>query len=68
MNLVVQGENDFLTDVEDAESLAFRTEGVLMQVEDVRACVTRGRKNAEGNSYDSQINLWRNFMGGFVVQ
>ena len=67
MDLVKHGENGWMADVEDSESLArciLQVRG--MEQETLMPILKRGRLTAEANSYDSQFPLWTEFMKGFV--
>jgi glycosyltransferase involved in cell wall biosynthesis len=58
--LIRDGENGWLVDVEDADALAERLAAV-----DGRT-VAAGRETARANSYEAQLPLWRDFFHGFV--
>ena len=67
MDLVKHGENAFMTDVEDVESLASFAQQVYHSgVDTLMPMLKAGRITAESNSYKSQIPLWVNFMKDFV--
>lgn len=67
MDLVRHGENAWVEDVEDAEGLAMLVMKVYGMGREALALVLKNaRVTAEANSYDSQTELWRNFMRGFV--
>jgi len=66
-DLVRHGENGFIVDVEDSEGLAYWSEHVLRHPSELQGVLRRGRKTAEENTYDSQSDLWRRFMNGFVL-
>ena len=67
MDLVKNGKNGFMSNVEDVESLAtsalkvYRSGTAILD-----PMLKAGRVTAEINSYKSQIPLWANFMNGFV--
>jgi glycosyltransferase involved in cell wall biosynthesis len=58
--LVRDGENGWLVDVDDADALAAR---VVAATRDV---VDAGLATARANAYDAQLPLWRAFFDGFV--
>jgi glycosyltransferase involved in cell wall biosynthesis len=58
--LIRDGGNGWLVDVEDADALAER-----LAVVD-RTTVAAGLETARENSYDAQLPLWRDFFEGFV--
>jgi len=66
MDLVQHGENGWMVEVDDAEGLADWAQYVI----DCRNCLGHelrtARLTAEGNTYDGQTPLWRNFFHGFV--
>ena len=67
MELVKHGENAWIADVEDAESLAEGVRRVYnMAQTDMQTQLAKGRATAEANSYESQDPLWAEFMKGFV--
>jgi glycosyltransferase involved in cell wall biosynthesis len=67
MDLVKHGENAWITNVEDAEALAALALQVYeMGSETLAPILKNARATAEANSYDSQTELWRGFMRGYV--
>ena len=66
MDLVRHCENAWIVEPEDAEELAHWAGYVIDNPSSLREVLGRGRLTAEGNSYPSQIPLWREFMSGFV--
>lgn len=67
MDLVKHGENAFMTAVEDVDALASYALQIYHSSQaDLQPMLTAGRMTAEGNSYESQISLWAEFMKGFV--
>jgi glycosyltransferase involved in cell wall biosynthesis len=61
--LIREGENGWLVDVEDAEARAAR----LASVHDAPQVVAAGLETARANSYEAQTPLWRAFFDGFVA-
>jgi glycosyltransferase involved in cell wall biosynthesis len=61
-DLIRDGENGWLVDVEDAEAIAAR----LAAVHDSPHVVDAGLETARANSYEAQLPLWRAFFDGFV--
>ena len=61
--LVHDGENGWLADVEDAEALAGR-----LARPDLREVVGAGLDTARANAYEAQLPLWRAFFDGFVAR
>ena len=67
MDLVRNGENGFMADVEDVEGLAHGIERVRgMDASAKQALLQAGRATAEANSWDRQGPLWRDFFSGIV--
>jgi glycosyltransferase involved in cell wall biosynthesis len=67
MDLVKHGENGWMADVEDAESLArYILQVRNMEQDALTPILQRGRATAEANTYDNQFPLWAEFMKGFV--
>lgn len=61
-DLIVDGVNGRLVDVEDVEALA-----EALADDRLRSFVAAGRETATANSYDAQEPLWRSFFDGFVT-
>ncbi len=68
MDLIQHGQNGWLAEVEDVESLAHwilqiynLNDGSLMPIR------SGARATAEMNSYNAQIPLWAKFMEGFIL-
>jgi glycosyltransferase involved in cell wall biosynthesis len=59
--LIRNGENGWLVDVEDSDALAER----LASVD--RLTVAAGLETARANTYEAQGPLWRSFFNGFVA-
>ncbi len=67
MDLVKNGENGWMADVEDFENLAALTLQVYgLGADSLQPILKKARATAEENSYDSQTQLWSEFMNGFV--
>jgi glycosyltransferase involved in cell wall biosynthesis len=66
MDLVQHEGNGWMVDSEDADGLAFWAEVAVTQSTHTAEVLTRGRRTAEANTYESQLPLWRKFMEGFV--
>ncbi len=67
MDLVKHGHNAWVTDVENAEGLSELALNVYgMSTDTLAPILKNARATAEANSYDSQTELWREFMKGFV--
>ncbi len=66
MDLVQHGVNGWMVEVEDAEGLAYWAHYCLEHASEIREVTKRGFVTAAGNSYESQVPLWREFMTGFV--
>lgn len=64
--LVEDGVNGWLADVEDAEGLARALVYVARRPPELTAVVAAGRETARANSYDAQVPHWRDFFDGFV--
>lgn len=62
--LVRDGENGWLVEVEDADALAER----LSAVSDASHVIAAGLETARANSYEAQLPLWESFFTGFVAQ
>lgn len=66
MDLVRHGENGWMTEVEDSEALAYWAEHTVANQGGLKMLLGKARQTAEENSYEAQIDLWRNFMKDFV--
>lgn len=67
MDLVKHGENGWMVDVEDSDSLARCILQVrALEQEALMPILKKGRATAEANTYESQLPLWADFMKGFV--
>lgn len=66
MDLVHHGENGWMTDVEDAEGLAFWAEKALEDTANLEKILKNGSVTAIANNYNSQTVLWKEFFHGFV--
>ena len=67
MDMVKHGENGWMADVEDSESLARCILEVRGLDQDALIPILKkGRATAEANTYESQFPLWAEFMKGFV--
>jgi len=64
--LVVDGENGWLVEVEDVDALVDRLETIASGGADLERIVAAGRAAAAANSYEAQVPLWRAFFDGFV--
>jgi glycosyltransferase involved in cell wall biosynthesis len=64
--LVVDGANGWLADVDDTETIVERLAAIAAGGEIVESVVAAGRATAAMNSYDAQLPLWRAFFEGFV--
>jgi glycosyltransferase involved in cell wall biosynthesis len=64
--LVVDGENGWLADVEDAETIVERLAAIAAGGDELSRVVAAGRATAAANSYDAQLPLWRSFFDGFI--
>jgi glycosyltransferase involved in cell wall biosynthesis len=65
--LIEDGRNGWLADVEDAEGIAARLLLVAAGGSDLRGVVGRGLETARSHSYAAQAPLWRAFFDGFVA-
>ena len=66
VDLVREGENGWLVDVEDADAIAARLVAIAEGGADLDRVCPAGFETAEANSYDAQLPLWRDFFAGFV--
>jgi glycosyltransferase involved in cell wall biosynthesis len=66
-DLVCDGENGWLVEVEDAETLAERLSSISAGTPDLTRIVAAGLETAAANSYEAQFPLWRAFFDGFVA-
>lgn len=64
--LVVDGENGWLVEVEDVDGLVDRLEAIASGWVDLDRVVAAGRATAAVNSYEALLPLWRAFFDGFV--
>jgi glycosyltransferase involved in cell wall biosynthesis len=66
-DLVRDGENGWLVDVEDAEAIAGRLAEIAAGTPDLVRVGAAAVATAAANSYESQLPLWREFFDGVVV-
>jgi glycosyltransferase involved in cell wall biosynthesis len=67
MDLVRNGENGFMVDVEDVEGLVHAVVGVCeLSVEARHALLRAGRATAEANAWERQGPLWKDFFAGVL--
>jgi len=66
MDMVVDGQNGYMTAVEDTEGLADRLLTVFRRSENLHPLLSEARKCAEANHYPRLDPLWTFFMQGFV--
>ena len=67
MDLVRNGENGFMVDVEDVEGLVHAVVGVYeLSVEARHALLHAGHATAEANAWERQGPLWKDFFAGVV--
>jgi glycosyltransferase involved in cell wall biosynthesis len=66
VDLVRDGENGWLVEVEDVEGIAARLEAISA-AGDPGAIRDEGLATARANAYESQLPLWRDFFAGFVA-
>lgn len=64
-DLVRDGENGWLVDVDDVQAIAGRLAGLAADGAP-SAMRAAGLETAAANSYDAQLPLWRDFFAGFV--
>jgi glycosyltransferase involved in cell wall biosynthesis len=64
--MVDDGVNGWLVDVEDADAIASRVVAVSEGAASPEL-LARARATAEENAYDRQLPLWRGFLEGFVA-
>ncbi len=68
VDLIRNGENGWLADVEDVEGLAACVTQVYGLGDDALLPILRcGREGAKTNDYTAQIPLWASFMKGFIA-
>lgn len=65
--LVRDGVNGWLVEVEDAERLADRLASVAERPAGLPGVIAAGLETARQNAYDRQLPLWRAFLDGFVA-
>jgi len=66
MDLVKHGKNGWMVEVEDAEGLAFWAERALTDTLSLQKVLASGYMVALSNTYDAQLELWKEFFRGFV--
>jgi glycosyltransferase involved in cell wall biosynthesis len=66
VDLVVDGHNGWLADLEDAEGLAHAVQQALGDRERRERAVRAGRETATANAYGAQVPLWAAFFRGYV--
>lgn len=65
-DLVSDGENGWLVDVEDAEGLAYSLEQSVADSNTRRSVIDSGVQTAALHTYDAQLPLWKSFFTDFV--
>jgi glycosyltransferase involved in cell wall biosynthesis len=65
--LIRDGENGWLVDVDDVEATVERLAAIADGVPDLTSIRAAGLATAAENSYESQLPLWRAFFDGFVA-
>jgi glycosyltransferase involved in cell wall biosynthesis len=68
IDLVRDGENGWLVDVDDVDALVERLAAIATGEAAVERVVSAGLATAVANSYEAQLPLWRSFFDGFVGQ
>ena len=67
MDLVRDGENGFMVDVENVDALAHSVQRIRgLDASARQALLNAGRATAEANAWDRQRDLWRDFFSGVV--
>jgi glycosyltransferase involved in cell wall biosynthesis len=66
VDLIQDGENGWIVDVEDAEAIAARLVVIAEGGAELDRIRSSGLGIARANSYDAQLPLWRDFFAGFV--
>jgi glycosyltransferase involved in cell wall biosynthesis len=68
VDLVRDGENGFLLDVDDEAAIADRLALVAADPALAERLVDEGRRTAEANAYERQLPLWEALFDGFVAR
>jgi glycosyltransferase involved in cell wall biosynthesis len=66
MDMVIDGQNGYMSAVDDVEGLAERLLQVFRASENMETLLSDARKLAEANDYRQLDPLWKKFMQGFV--
>ncbi len=66
VDLIEDGRNAFLVDVEDVDAMRDRLLQIHENGPEIEAMAVAGYQNALQHAYGAQKELWRNFMKGFV--
>jgi len=66
MDLVEHGKNGFMTEIEDAEGLAYWSNKILSESALKESVVKQGLDTANNNTYNAHKFLWKEFFDGFV--
>lgn len=66
MDLVINGQNGIMVEVEDFEGLAFSCREVLYDTQLRERIVDNGFATARENTYSAQVPLWKEFFKDFV--
>ena len=66
IDLIADGTNGWLTEIEDAEATAHWGKVVAEQSELRDLVIRAGLVTASQNSYDAQESLWQKFFSGFM--
>jgi glycosyltransferase involved in cell wall biosynthesis len=65
-DLIQHGVNGWLTEISDVSSLVSCSKDILNNPNSLDNVLENSLIVAKNNSYMSQINLWKKFMGGFI--
>ncbi len=66
MDLVNHGKNAWMVETEDYEGLAYWSKYAIENKSQIEQIISEGVKTALENTYTNQIDLWDDFMKGFV--
>ncbi len=65
-DLIIEGENGFLAEIDRPDELAHHASTILHDSDLAKRLIKSGYMTAEINDYDNQVPLWKSFFNDFV--
>ena len=66
IDLIQHNYNGWLSEVSDVDTLVELSIHILDNDNSITSILSNAKETARINSYDSQLHLWKKFMGGFI--